>query len=151
MPEKSVATNRQARFKYTILESVEAGIALKGTEVKSLRTGNVSLGDSFARAEGNEIFLYNMHISPYEFGNIANVESKRPRKLLLHKKQIRRFSVELAQKSLTLIPLKLYFKDGIAKLEIALAKGKKIYDKRDAVKKRESDRELKRAMRSRNR
>jgi len=151
MDDKVIATNRKAHHDYTILESLEAGIQLKGTEVKSLRTGKASLADSFARLEGDEIFVYNMHIPPYEFGNIANVESKRPRKLLLHKKQIRRFSVELAQKSLTLIPLKLYFKDGIAKLEIALAKGKKIYDKRDAVKKRESDRELKRAMRSRNR
>jgi SsrA-binding protein len=150
MDDKVIATNRKAHHDYTILESFEAGIQLKGTEVKSLRTGKASLADSFARLEGNELFVYNMHIPPYEFGNIANVESKRPRKLLLHKKQIRRFSVELAQKSLTLIPLKLYFKDGIAKLEIALAKGKKIYDKRDAIKKRESDRELKRVVRERN-
>ena len=149
MDDKVIATNRKAHHDYAILESLEAGIQLKGTEVKSLRTGKASLADSFARLEGDELFVYNMHIPPYEFGNIANVESKRPRKLLLHKKQIRRFSVELAQKSLTLIPLKLYFKDGIAKLEIALAKGKKIYDKRDAIKKRESDRELKRAVRDR--
>ena len=150
MDDKVIATNRKARHDYAILESLEAGIQLKGTEVKSLRAGTASLADSFARLEGDELFVYNMYIPPYEFGNIANVESKRPRKLLLHKKQIRRFSVELAQKSLTLIPLKLYFKDGIAKLEIALAKGKKIYDKRDAIKKRESDRELKRAVRDRN-
>jgi SsrA-binding protein len=150
MDDKVIATNRKAHHDYAILESLEAGIQLKGTEVKSLRTGKASLADSFARLEGDELFVYNIHIPPYEFGNIANVESKRPRKLLLHKKQIRRFSVELAEKSLTLIPLKLYFKNGIAKVEIALAKGKKIYDKRDAIKKRESDRELKRVLRDRN-
>ena len=146
MPEKSVATNRQARFKYTILESVEAGIALKGTEVKSLRTGNVSLGDSFARAEGNEIFLYNMHISPYEFGNINNPDPLRPRKLLLHKSQIRKLISETSVKRLTLVPLKIYFKDGLAKVELALAKGKQFYDKREAIKKRDSDRELRRRL-----
>ena len=146
MPEKSVATNRQARFKYTILESVEAGIALKGTEVKSLRTGNVSLGDSFARAEGNEIFLYNMHISPYEFGNRNNLDPLRPRKLLLHKSQIRKLIGETSAKRLTLVPLKIYFKDGLAKVELALAKGKQLYDKREAIKKRDSDRELRRRL-----
>ena len=146
MSEKSVATNRQARFKYTILESIEAGIALKGTEVKSLRTGNVSLGDSFARAEGNEIFLYNMHISPYEFGNINNPDPLRPRKLLLHKSQIRKLISETSVKRLTLVPLKIYFKDGLAKVELALAKGKQLYDKREAIKKRDSDRELRRRL-----
>ena len=145
MADKVVATNRQARFNYTILESVEAGIALKGTEVKSLRSGNTSLNDSFARAEGNELFLYNMHIAPYEFGNIANVESLRPRKLLLHRSQIKKLSAEVALKHLALIPLKVYLKNGFVKVEIALAKGKKIYDKRDTIKKRESDRELRRS------
>jgi SsrA-binding protein len=146
MPEKSVATNRQARFKYTILESLEAGIALKGTEVKSLRTGNVSLSDSFARAEGNEIFLYNMHISPYEFGNINNPDPLRPRKLLLHRSQIRKLIGETSAKRLTLVPLKIYFKDGLVKVELALAKGKQLHDKREAIKKRESDRELRRRL-----
>jgi SsrA-binding protein len=150
MDDKVIATNRKARHNYAIFESLEAGIQLKGTEVKSLRAGKASLVDSYARLEGAEIFLYNMHIPPYEFGNIANVESIRPRKLLLHKNQIKRFSVELSQKSLTLIPLKLYFKNGIVKVELGLAKGKKLYDKRDAIKKRESDRELKRALRDRN-
>lgn len=151
MDDKVIATNRKARHDYSILESMEAGIQLKGTEVKSLRAGNCSLADSYARLEEGEIFVYNIHILPYEFGNIANVEPARPRKLLLHKNQIRRFAVELSQKSLTLIPLKMYFnKHGIAKVEIGLAKGKKLYDKRESIKKRESDRELKRVIRSRN-
>ena len=144
MAEKVVATNRKARYNYTILESMEAGIALKGTEVKSLRAGKASLNDSFARAEGSEILVYNMHIAPYEFGNIANVDSLRPRKLLLHKRQIVKLIGELSVKHLTLIPLKIYFKDGIAKVEIALAKGKRQYDKREAIKERETERELRR-------
>ena len=148
MDDKIIATNRKARFDYTILESLEAGIQLKGTEVKSLRAGNTSLADSFAKLEGNEILLYNMHIAPYEFGNIANVESTRPRKLLLHKKEIRRLAAEASTKKLVIIPLKIYFKHGIAKVELALAKGKKKYDKRETIKKRESDRELKKILRN---
>ncbi len=148
MTDKIVATNRKARFDYSILESIEAGIQLKGTEVKSLRAGQASLSDSFARLEGNEIFLYNMHIAPYEFGNIANVDPIRPRKLLLHKNQIRRLIDEASAKKLAIIPLKVYFKNGLAKVEISLAKGKKLYDKREAIHQRESDRELKRIMRS---
>jgi len=144
MADKVLATNRQARYNYTILESMEAGIALKGTEVKSLRSGKTSLNDSFARAEGNELLLYNMHIAPYEFGNIANVEPLRPRKLLLHRRQIKKMAAEAAVKHLAIIPLKVYIKNGFVKVEIALAKGKKLYDKREAIKKRESDRELRR-------
>lgn len=144
MPDKTIVTNRQARFNYTILESLEAGIALTGTEVKSLRSGDVSLNESFARIDGREIFIYNMHIAPYEFGNINNPDSTRPRKLLLHRSQIRKFTHETSTKRLVLIPLKLYFKDGLAKVEIALAKGKKLYDKRESIKKRDSDQEIKR-------
>ncbi|MFA4981909.1 MAG: SsrA-binding protein SmpB [Candidatus Omnitrophota bacterium] len=144
MADKIVSSNRKAHFSYSILESFEAGIELKGTEVKSLRTGNASLSDSFARAEGNELFLYNAHIAPYEFGNRANPDPVRPRKLLLHKNQIRKLIGEVATKRLTIIPLKLYFKNGIVKVEIALAKSKKLYDKREDIKKRDSDRELKR-------
>jgi len=147
MDDKVIATNRKARFDYTILESLEVGIQLKGTEVKSLRTGKAGLADSFARLEGSEIFLYNMHIAPYEFGNIANVDSVRPRKLLLHKNQIKRLAGELATKKVALIPLKAYFKHGIVKLELAIAKGKKLYDKRETIKKRESERELRKKMR----
>jgi len=148
MADKTIATNRQARYNYAILESFEAGIELKGTEVKSLRAGKASINDSFARPEGNEIFLYNMHIPPYEFGNRENPDPLRPRKLLLHKNQIRRLIGEIASKKLALIPLKAYFKEGIVKVELALAKGKKLYDKREAIKKRESDRELRRALRT---
>ena len=149
MTDKIVASNRQARFEYDILETFEAGIVLKGTEVKSLRTGKASLSNSYARIEGSELFLQGMHIAPYEFGNIANPDPIRPRKLLLHKKQIMKLIGEVTIKKLTIVPLKAYFKEGIIKVEIALVKGKKLYDKRVAVKKRESDRELKRILRSR--
>ena len=147
MAEKIVATNRRATFDYTILDSLEAGIELKGTEVKSLRTSKASLSDSFARVENGEIFLYNMYISPYAFGNIYNPDPVRPRKLLLHRNQIKRLAGEVSTKKLALIPLKLYFKEGIVKMELALAKGKKHYDKRETIKKRESERELRKGMR----
>ena len=148
MTDTIVATNRQARFEYSILESLEAGIALTGTEVKSLRTGKASLSNSFARIEGDEVFLHNMHIAPYAFGNIANPDPMRPRKLLMHKKEIHHLTDEVSTKKLTLIPLKAYFKGGLVKVEIALARGKKLYDKREVIKKRELDRELKRISRS---
>lgn len=144
MIDKTIVTNRQARFNYAILDSLEAGLALTGTEVKSIRGGNVSLNESFARVDDGEIFIYNMHIAPYEFGNINNPDSMRPRKLLLHKAQIRKLTSETATKHLALIPLKLYFKDGLVKVEIALAKGKKLYDKRESIKKRDNDREIRR-------
>ena len=147
--DKTITTNRRARHDYTILESLEAGLQLKGTEVKSVRAGGASLADSFARLEGSELLLYNMHISPYEFGNIYNPDPVRPRKLLLHKRQIQKLAAEVSTKHLALIPLKLYFKNGFVKVELALAKGKKQYDKREAIKRRESDRELKRALKSR--
>ncbi len=144
MADKIVATNRQARYNYTILESMEAGIALTGTEVKSLRAGKATLSDSFASAEGNELFLHHMHIAPYEFGNIANPDPMRVRKLLLHRSQIRKLSADVATKHLAIIPLKLYIKNGLIKVEIALAQGKKTYDKRETIKKREIDREIRR-------
>jgi SsrA-binding protein len=147
MNDSVIATNRKARFNYTILESLEAGIALKGTEVKSMRTGQCSLNDSFARIDNGEIFLHNMHVSPYEFGNINNVDPLRPRKLLLHKRQIGKIAGDVSSKRLALVPLKAYFKNGLVKIELALAKGKRQYDKRDAIRKREMDRELKRRVR----
>ncbi len=147
MADKIIATNRHALYNYTVLESLEVGIELKGTEVKSLRTGQTNLKDSFARIENGQVFLYNMHIAPYEFGNISNTDPLRARRLLLHKNQIRRFSGELSTKNLTLIPLKIYFKKGVAKVELALVKGKKLYDKREAIRKRESERELRRIAR----
>jgi SsrA-binding protein len=146
---KLIASNRRAHHDYTILETIEVGIQLKGTEVKSLRAGGASLADSFARLENSELFLYNMHVSPYEFGNIYNPDPVRPRKLLLHRRQINKLSGEVATKHLAIIPLKIYFKNGIAKVELALAKGKKQYDKREAIRQRESDRELKRVLKSR--
>ncbi len=148
MTDTIVATNRHAKFEYSILDSFEAGIALTGTEVKSLRTGKASLNNSFARIEGSEVFLHNMHIAPYAFGNFANPDPLRPRKLLLHKREIRRLADEISTKKLTLIPLKAYFKGGIVKIEMALVKGKKLYDNRAVIKKRESDRELKRVLRN---
>ena len=151
MDGKKLATNKAARRDYHILETVEAGIELVGTEVKSLRQGKANLKDSFARIEGGQVFLYNMHISPYEFGNIANVEPKRQRRLLLHKSQIRRLIGQTTQKGFTLIPLNAYIKRGRVKIELALAKGKRFYDKREAVKKREAAREMQRALRMKNR
>jgi SsrA-binding protein len=152
MDEKIVAKNRAARRDYHILETYEAGIELKGTEVKSLRGAKANLKDSFARiAKDGEVFLYNMHISPYEFGNIANVDPKRERRLLLHKSQIRRLIGETSQKGLTLIPLSAYIKSGRVKIELALAKGKRFYDKRETIKKREAAREMQRTLRAKNR
>jgi SsrA-binding protein len=130
MKGKIVAKNRAAGRDYHILEAVEAGIELKGTEVKSLKKGNANLKDSFARVVKNQVFLYNMHISPYEFGNIANVDPKRERRLLLHKKQIKRLIGQTGVKGLALIPLCAYVKRGRIKIELALAKGKRQYDKR---------------------
>jgi SsrA-binding protein len=147
MDDKIIATNRKARYNYAIQGIIEAGMELKGTEVKSLRTGQANLADSFARIENGQVFLYNMHIAPYEFGNIANVDPIRPRKLLLHRNEIRRLEGELSAKRLALIPLKLYFKNGFAKVELGLAKGKKLYDKREAIRRRESERELRRIAR----
>lgn len=151
MDEKKVATNKTARRDYHILEAYEAGIELAGTEVKSLRASKANLKDSFARVEKGEVILYNMHISPYEFGNIANVEPKRPRRLLLHKSQIRKLIGQTTQKGFALIPLSAYIKRGRVKIELALAKGKRFYDKREAIKRREAAREMQRVLRMKNR
>jgi SsrA-binding protein len=142
--EKVVITNRRARHEYFILESYEAGIALRGTEVKSLRKGDGNLNDAYAMLVNGEVWLFNMHISPYEHGNINNHEPRRERKLLLTKKEIRRLIGRTTEKGLTLIPLRVYFKGGRAKIELALAKGKKMYDKREDVKRREHEREMER-------
>ena len=147
--EKIVATNRKARHDYHILETWEAGMVLQGTEVKSLRQGQANLKDSFAHIEGEEIFLRNLHISPYEFGIVAEQDPNRKRKLLLHKKEIKKLLGKTAERGLTLIPLRLYFKRGLAKVEIALAKGKRSYDKRRDLKKREANREIERAVKDR--
>ncbi|NCO84557.1 MAG: SsrA-binding protein [Nitrospirae bacterium CG_4_10_14_3_um_filter_44_29] len=144
-----VCQNRKAFHDYHIEEKVEAGIALLGTEVKSLREGRGNLKDSYVLAKDSELFLINCHISPYSHGNITNHEPLRTRKLLLHKKEIERLRGQVAQKSYSLIPLKIYFKGSFAKVEIGLAKGKRQYEKRDAIKKKEADREIERAMKSR--
>jgi len=144
MPEKIVCTNRKANFLYEIEETYEAGIQLLGCEVKSLREGRANLSDSFARIVNGEIFLYNFHISPYPHSLEAkNLDPTRTRKLLLHKREIKRLAGKVQEKGYTLIPLKVYFNArGIAKVELGLAKGKKVYDRREDIKKRDLEREL---------
>ncbi len=145
---KLVANNKKAYHDYFIEEKYEAGLALHGTEVKSLRMGKCSVKESFVRIERGEVFVYGMHISPYEKGNIFNKDPLRVRKLLLHRQEIRRMESRIAEKGYTLVPLQVYFKDGLAKVEIGLAKGKKLYDKRQDIAKkdqrREAEKELKR-------
>ena len=140
--EKVVVTNRKALHDYFITETYEAGIALKGTEVKSLRQGSASLQDGYALLKNAEVWLIGMHINPFDKGNINNHDPKRERKLLLHKQEIRRLAAKLSTKGLTLVPLKIYFKNNIVKIELGLAQGKKSYDKREAIKKREIERQL---------
>lgn len=145
-----VATNRRARHDYHILETFEAGLVLTGTEVKALREGRVNLRDSFARVDNGEVYLYNMHISPYSHGNRWNHEPTRTRKLLLHKKEIRRLIGLVQQQGLTLVPLMVYFNEkGRAKLELAVARGKKLWDKRRDAAQREAQREAARAVKER--
>jgi SsrA-binding protein len=143
---KTVATNRKAYHNYLIQDSVEAGIVLTGTEIKSIRAGQVSLGDAYVRPEGGELWLLNAHIARYEAGSYLSHEPGRPRKLLLHHQQIDNLTSKVAEKGLTLVPLKLYIKDSLAKVEIALAKGKKLYDKRESLVRRETEREIGRAL-----
>lgn len=142
--EKVVTTNRKARHDYTILDTVEAGIVLKGTEVKSLRQGKANLTDGYAIIKEGEVWLMGMHISPYDQGSYANVDPVRSRKLLLHKNEIRRLAQKTSQKGLTLIPLKVYFKKHNAKVLLGVAQGKKTYDKRAAIAEREMEREVRR-------
>ena len=148
---KVITENRKARHDYTIEESFEAGIELKGTEVKSMRAGRANLKHSFAVIENGELYLYGMHISPYEHGNIFNVEPMRPRKLLMHKKEIMRLLGKTKEQGLTLVPLKAYFKKDKIKIELALAKGKKLYDKREAAAEKTAKREIEKAMKERSR
>ena len=148
---KVICTNRKARHLYEILESFEVGLVLVGTEVKSLREGQANLKDSFAMFKNGELFLLNMHINPYEKGNRANPDPIRPRKLLLHKDQMRRLFVKVAERGLTLVPLKLYFKEKVAKVELALVKGKKSYDKKRDIKEREAKIDMERAFKEKRR
>jgi SsrA-binding protein len=143
---KVVADNRRARHEYDILEVYEAGIALSGTEVKSIRMGRANLSDSFARVENGELWLYNCNISPYDHGNRFNHEPLRKRRLLMHKREILKLKSKMAEKGLTLVPLKLFFKDNWAKLDVALAKGRQLFDKREAIAKKDSKRQLDRLM-----
>ena len=147
VPQATFATNHKARRDYDILESFEAGLELKGTEVKSIRQHRVSIDDSFARIDGGELFLYNMHISPYEQGGRYNVEPIRLRKLLMHRRQIDRLEGQLTQKHLTIVPLRLYQQHGLVKVELALGKGKRLFEKRDRIREREVDREIQRHLR----
>lgn len=151
-PEKavvSIARNKRARFDYHLLETFEAGIVLSGTEVKSLRNGKANITDAYGIVRDGEIFLLNAHISPYEKGGYVNHEPTRSRKLLLHRREIRRLIGSVERQGLTLVPLELYFKDGKAKVALALAKGKKLHDKRDTEKQRDAEREMARVGRTR--
>ena len=141
-----VASNRKARHDYTILDTYEAGLALTGTEVKSLRAGRASLADAFAQESGGQIYLHGLHIPEYAMGTWTNHEPRRVRKLLMHRGEIDRLVGKLRESGLTLVPLSLYFSDGWAKVELALARGKRSYDKRDALAKRDADREITRVM-----
>lgn len=146
---KTIANNKKAFHDYFVEESIECGIELTGTEVKSLRAGKANLKDAWCDIDGGEVFVKGMHISPYEQGNIYNHDEKRPRKLLLHKREIMRYTGLVAQKGLTLIPLSLYFKNSRVKLQIGLCRGKKLYDKREDAAKKAAKREIEREFKSR--
>lgn len=147
MSKKTVARNKKALHDYHIIDTYEAGIVLAGPEVKSIRAGKVSLNEAFARIDGNEAWLYGLHVSPYDPASRWNVEPTRNRKLLLHRREIRRLIGATQQEGFTLVPLELYLKDGRVKVGIALARGKKRFDKREDMKKRDAEREMQRAVR----
>jgi SsrA-binding protein len=145
----TIATNRKARRNYLVIEDFEAGIELRGTEVKSLRMGRVSLDEGFGRVEHGEVFLHGVHILPYEHGNIHNHDPRRPRKLLLHRREINRLIGQVAEKGLTLVPLKIYFTRGRAKVKLGLCRGKQLHDRRQDLRKKTADRETQRAIAAR--
>ncbi len=149
-PRKLVANNKKAYHDYFIEDNFEAGIVLNGTEVKSLRTGKCSIKESFIRIEKGEVFIYGMHISPYEHGNIFNTDPLRVRKLLLHKEQIRKMAGKIAEQGYTIVPLQIYFSNGRAKMEIGIAKGKKNYDKRETIAKKDQLRQAQKDFKNRN-
>jgi SsrA-binding protein len=144
--QKSIAENRKAFHDYHILETFETGLVLRGTEVKSIREGNVNLRDSFARIENGEVFVYGLHIQPYSHRGYADHEPLRPRKLLLHAHEIRKLIGKTVERGMTLVPVRMYFKNGRVKVALGLAKGKQTHDKREAIKKRETDRETRAAV-----
>lgn len=148
--KKLIANNKKAYHEYFLEEKYEAGIALHGTEVKSLRMGKCSIKEAFVRIENDEVIIYQMHISPYEKGNIFNRDPLRPKKLLMHKAEINKLKAEIAEKGYTLVPVEVYFKGSLVKVEIALAKGKKLYDKRADIAKKDMRREAERDFKVRN-
>ncbi|MFC2066826.1 SsrA-binding protein SmpB [Chloroflexota bacterium] len=150
MTVKTIATNRKAYHNYHIGDSVEAGMVLTGSEIKSIRNGRVSLGDAYVRPEAGELWLVNAHIARYDASSYMSHEPTRPRKLLLHRKEINSLASKVAEKGLTLVPVRLYIKNSLAKVEIALAKGKKLYDKRESIARRETEREMGRAVKRHN-
>ena len=143
---KTVTVNRKARHEYDILESIEGGLVLTGTEIKSIRDGRVNIRDALARPEGGELWLFNAHIAPYANGNRANHEPMRPRKVLMHRGQIDDLTSKVQEKGLTLVPLRMYIKNHRAKVELGLARGRRLYDKRAAIARREADRQMQRAV-----
>ncbi len=149
MDSKTVTVNRKAYHDYIILESLEAGIVLTGSEIKSIRAGRVNIRDSYARPENGELWLMNAHIAAYEAASRFGHEPNRPRKLLLHRHQINELTAQVSQKGLTVVPLKLYIKKGTAKLELGVARGKRLHDKRETIARRETEREIERAMKRR--
>jgi SsrA-binding protein len=149
MNVKVVATNRKASHEYFLLEHLEAGIALQGSEIKSIRAGQISLAEAYVQIDGSEAWLVDAHIAPYEQANRFNHEPRRPRRLLLHRREIHRLWDQVRQKGLTIVPIRVYLKEGRAKVEIAIAKGKKLYDKRDTLAKRDAQREIEREFRGR--
>ena len=144
--KKIVATNPTARHNYTIEDTYEAGIVLTGTEIKSIKNGKVNLKDSYANIKNGEVFIYGMHISPYEFGNIYNKDPLRTRKLLLNRREINKLTGMIKQKGLTLVPISLYFNGHFVKIELGIGKGKKLYDKRQDIAKRDAERRMQKAM-----
>ena len=149
--QRSIAENRKAFHDYHVIETFEAGVALLGTEVKSIREGNVNLRDSFARVEGGGVWIYNVHISPYSHRGYVDHDPRRRRKLLLHRQEIRKLIGKTVERGMTLVPTRVYFKDGRVKVAISLAKGKKAHDKRETIKRRETDRETRAAVKERRR
>lgn len=144
---KTIATNRKAKFEYFLLEHFEAGLALQGTEIKSVRAGQMSLAEAYVQVDGKNAFLMDAHIAPYDPASRYNHDPRRPRRLLLHKREIRQLWNAVRQKGMTIVPTRVYIKDGRAKLEIALARGKKLHDKREAIARRDAEREAKRRLR----
>ena len=148
METKLIAKNSQAYHNYEIIDKIEAGIVLTGTEIKSIRNGKVNIKDSYANVKNNEVFIYGMHISPYEFGNIYNKDPLRTRKLLLNRREINKLIGLVTQKSLSLVPISLYFKGNKVKVELGIGKGKKLYDKRNDIAKKDAERKIERALKN---